>query len=383
MVRIAAYERDKESAYKLWSQCFTDSSSYIEYYFSQRFKMENYLLVERNGDIKGGMHCNPYSMNFYGEIKKSYYLVAIGTYPEYRGEGILRELLQNFFERCRQEGVREIFLAPINPEIYFRYGFSYTHTLQRYEIALEKIVGKNYENLKIHELKKENTHVLNYINTENSKFISSLIKSQEEFSTYVEELNFEGGHIYWIENSKGEIEGTFSYIPQDGDIYIRDFYFKSSETFSKILYFISSFKGYYKDLKIDTFKGQELETYFSNRKELEIKTIPFIMTKIIDMESALRVFFEKSEIDEINLKIWDNCEKRIDYYRWNGEKISLEYEGEPDLELDRESLTSLLYGVVKIETLKKQGKIKIKSWKTEILLSRILNDVTSYIQEYV
>ncbi|MGL4945882.1 MAG: hypothetical protein ACRC4Z_06440, partial [Fusobacteriaceae bacterium] len=134
---------------------------------------------------------------------------------------------------------------------------------------------------------------------------------------------------------------------------------------------------------IETFKGQDLETYFSNRKELEIKTIPFIMTKIIDLDSALRVFFEKGEIDEINLKIWDSYEKRTDYYRWNQGRISSGYEGECDLEIDRDSLTSLLYGSVRIETLKKQNKIKIKSEKTEFLISRILKDKTSYIHEYV
>ncbi|MGL5577807.1 MAG: GNAT family N-acetyltransferase, partial [Fusobacteriaceae bacterium] len=370
MVRVATYERDRESAYKLWSQCFTDSSSYIDYYFSRKFKMENYILVERDKNIMGGMHCNPYSMSFYGEIKKSYYLVAIGTYPEYRGEGILKELMESFFERCREEGVREVFLAPINPEIYSRYGFSYTHYLQRYEITLEKVIGKNHENLKIHEVKNENSEVLNYINRENRNFTSSLIKSQEEFSSYIEELNFEGGHIYWIENSSGEIEGTFSYIPQESSIYMRDLFFKNSDIFNKILYFISSFRGYYENLKIETFKGQDLETYFSNRKELEIKTIPFIMTKIIDLDSALRVFFEKGEIDEINLKIWDSYEKRTDYYRWNQGRISSGYEGECDLEIDRDSLTSLLYGSVRIETLKKQNKIKIKSEKTEFLISR-------------
>ncbi|MGL5965356.1 MAG: GNAT family N-acetyltransferase, partial [Fusobacteriaceae bacterium] len=146
MVRLATTKRDKKSAYELWSQCFTDSISYIDYYFSNRFKMENYLVLERDGNIMGGMHSNPYSINFCGHTKKTYYLVAVGTYPEYRGMGVLKELMEDFFKRCEAEKIREIFLLPINPEIYAPYGFAYTHYLESYEVSLDKVIGKNHKN---------------------------------------------------------------------------------------------------------------------------------------------------------------------------------------------------------------------------------------------
>lgn len=384
MVRIATSERDRESAYKLWSQCFTDSSSYIEYYFSQRFKKENYILVERDGNIMGGMHCNPYFMNFYGDIKKTYYLVAIGTYPEYRGEGVLKELMDNFFQRCQVEGVREVFLLPINPEIYSYYGFSYTHYLKSYKISLKNVKGINHKGFKICELKEKKSKILEYINRENMKFQSSLIKSSEEFSTYVDELNFEGGHLYYLEDSNGDILGTFSYNVQGNDLILKDLYFENSEVLEKVLYFISTFKEYYKNLKIDTDINQELESYFSNRKELEIKTIPFMMTKIIDIESALKIFFLKNNFPDVKLKIYDNYRKKIDYYTWKDGKITVENNiSDCDIETDRQSLTSLLYGGVKIETLKKQKKIILKKEKGEIPLSQTLRKTISYIHEYV
>lgn len=399
MVKIATSERDRESAYKLWSQCFTDSSSYIEYYFSQRFKNENYTLVEREGEILGGMHTNPYSMNFCGDIKKSYYLVAIGTYPQYRGEGVLRELMESFFERCREEKVREVFLLPINPEIYSPYGFAYTHYLENYEISLEKTGGRNHKNLKIHEMKavevekkieriaEKKLQVLNYINSENQKFRSSLIKSQEEFEAYISELNFEGGHIYWLENSEGKILGTFSYNTQEDNIIVKDIYFENSEVFEKILYFISSFKGYYKNLKIETFIDQNLENYFPNSKEVEIKKIPFIMTKIIDMKSTLELFLKKHNLPDLTLKIHNSYEKKTEYYSWKDGKIIMENKiennrEELEIELDMVSLTSFLYGGIKIETLKKQGKIKIGK-EIEQIFSQTSKASISYINEYV
>lgn len=396
MVKIATSEGDKESAYKLWSQCFTDSISYIEYYFSQRFKIENYLVVERDGEILGGMHTNPYSMNFFGDIKKSYYLVAIGTYPEHRGDGVLRVLMETFFQRCQEEKVREVFLLPINPEIYFSYGFTYTHYLESYEVSLEKTGGRNHKNLKIYKMKdvgktdvekkekEKESQILNYINSENKKFISSLVKSQDEFKDYVNELNFEGGHIYYLENSYGEIVGTFSYSSQGENILLKDLNFENSEIFEKILYFISSFKGYYKNLKIETFTGQELENYFLNRKEIEIKKIPFIMTKIVDMKSALEVFFQKHNLPNITLKVHNSYERNIEYYTWKDGKMAMEEEEiDFDIETDRESLTSLLYGAIKMATLKKQEKLKIKNEKVENILSQISENNIGYIHEYV
>ncbi|MGL6132020.1 MAG: hypothetical protein ACRCZ9_10440, partial [Fusobacteriaceae bacterium] len=65
-----------------------------------------------------------------------------------------------------------------------------------------------------------------------------------------------------------------------------------------------------------------------------------------------------------------------------GEIIEEERENGFDIEIDMESLTSFLYGGIKIETLKKQKKIKIEKW-IELRLLQISEDKISYIHEYV
>ncbi|MGL4980426.1 MAG: hypothetical protein ACRC40_00700, partial [Fusobacteriaceae bacterium] len=164
---------------------------------------------------------------------------------------------------------------------------------------------------------------------------------------------------------------------------VKDLYFENNDSLQKILYFISSFKGYYKNLKIESFIGQELESYLPNRKDIIVRKIPFIMTKIIDIKSTLKVFFESYNLPELNLKIYDSYIDNLQCLSWReGEIIEEERENGFDIEIDMESLTSFLYGGIKIETLKKQKKIKIEKW-IELRLLQISEDKISYIHEYV
>lgn len=132
-------DRDFERAKKIWQECFLDSESEVEFYFKNLYDRHKYLILEEDDEIKASLHENPYKLNFNGTVFDSIYLVGLAVSPEYRGKGYMDQLMREALIENRKREIPFIFLSPINPEIYRKYGFEYVTRLNNYSMRTESI----------------------------------------------------------------------------------------------------------------------------------------------------------------------------------------------------------------------------------------------------
>ena len=98
-VRILTADLSMVSALKsLWKQCFADTDAYVSLFFDHRFSADQTLTAWIGDTLVGAVYLLPAEMNG----NPLWYGYAVGTLPEYRGQGISRKLHEMIFHKAEQ-----------------------------------------------------------------------------------------------------------------------------------------------------------------------------------------------------------------------------------------------------------------------------------------
>ena len=122
----------------LWKICFNDSNDFIDYYFNEVCS-RNVIFAAFDGEKLVSMaHLNPYTIVFNGRRKDVHYIVGVGTLPEYRKKGIMRELMMHVIEWIKNGGEDFTYLMPEDNRYYESQGFfrlEESHIYDAYALA--------------------------------------------------------------------------------------------------------------------------------------------------------------------------------------------------------------------------------------------------------
>lgn len=403
----------KKEAISLWSQSFKDSSEYVNYYFTSRYKHENFLLFEDNNTLLGGCHFNPYTFTFFNNYFSSRYLVGVATFPQFKNSGVFKSIFNFSLDYFYKKGEDLIFLTAANPEVYSNFNFSFSHYLSSYLFNFDLInqfrVKHKIIEITINNLSKYEA----FISKEISCFSSFLSKDHNNFIDYLEETNLENGHIYIIVDSQDEAIGAFTYLPSEDIISVQHLFFHSSEILFSIFGFLNNFSDYYKKIEITTHYYCDLEAYLSNFKKIEKKVTPYLMSRILNPKKFIECFLE-NRFKSINsslslnynfiLKITDKDIKDNNFLmfcNYSNNDISYFYENisnkdsdecleiiknsyeeyinYPLLIVDIKVLSQLIFGALPIDTLLKNNSISIVNNYDIDILNYIFHIKKGYI----
>jgi hypothetical protein len=92
---VYADETDREAVMHLWQTCFGDDEAYVDFYFKNRFSVENMLVIHRDGRPVSMASLLPVTLTVDGERVEAYYVYAVATLPEYRGQGLASRILSH------------------------------------------------------------------------------------------------------------------------------------------------------------------------------------------------------------------------------------------------------------------------------------------------
>ncbi|MGL4534299.1 MAG: GNAT family N-acetyltransferase [Fusobacteriaceae bacterium] len=382
-IRYAKDKCDKKQAQDIWKRVFTDPKEYVDFYFEKKYSEKKFILIEENSVFLGGLHENSYEFNFYENFEKSKYLVAVAVLPEKRNKGVFNSLIQYSLKNMKNRGMRETFLIPSNPSIYEKYGFKYSHSLEKYSFSFEDLENFKME-FEIFEA-KEVKELTKFYNESMEKFTSCIKKTEKDIAWDLEELNFEGGYAYCVK-FKEVIVGSFAYNISENKVKIKNLLYKDLKVLKTIFSFFKSFKEYYSEIEVISFEGSALERVFSNMKHIKKEVYPLIMTRILNPERLIKEFvtYKKLNLNFI-LDLEDNLfsENSKKYYIG---KNSLE--NSLILKLNINTLTELIYGSYTLDELVENEKIHfvnldIKNEETMVELKKIFVKGKNYIEQYV
>lgn len=387
-----AKKSEKEIAIKFWKDSFKDSEEQIKFYFDNIYNEKNYLVLEDNSKIVSSLHENDYIFNFNNESIKSKYIVGVSSDITMRNKGYMSKLLISMLENSKKKSMPFIFLTPINPKIYRKFGFEYFSNIEYYNFSIEELA-----NFKL----PDNDYSYIEINEENKKlYLKDLIKiynsNMEDKFCYLERDDFYFDKILKEAISdemkifilyKNKVASAYIIFGlYEENIEIRECMALDGISYKEILALIYGYRDYYKNVSLASQNNSNLEFLFENQLSIEKIVKPFMMMRILNplaifknlkLENHNIYIYIEDKILKENTGLYFFSNKKFTFYALPVEKSIYH------LRIDIADLVFLITGYFSIDDLVKMGKIDISNKETLRKLKRIFSKKNSYLYEFI
>ena len=124
-IRYLAQDEKDKSRPLYEDAFFEDSEEFVDYYYSEKCKDNQILVMEDYDRVVSMIHLNPFTVSMYGQEAKVNYVVAVATDEEYRKQGYMRQLMERVFHDMYEAEMPFTFLTPASPDYYYSCGFEY------------------------------------------------------------------------------------------------------------------------------------------------------------------------------------------------------------------------------------------------------------------
>ena len=386
-----AKKSEKEIAIKFWEDSFKDSEEQIKFYFDNIYNEKNYLVLEDNSKIVSSLHENDYIFNFNNENIRSKYIVGVSSDITIRNKGYMSKLLISMLENSKKKDMPFVFLTPINPKIYRKFGFEYFSNIEYYNFSIEelanfKLPNNDYSYIEINE-KNKKSYLVDLIKIYNSNM-------KDKFC-YLERDDFYFDKIL-KETSSDEMKTFILYKNKVASAYIifglyeekveiRECMALDSISYKEILALIYGYKDYYRNVSLASPNNSNLEFLFENQLNIEKVIKPFMMLRILNPLAI----FKNLKLENHNIKIYIEdkiLKENTGLYSLNNEisfSNSNEEKASYDLKIDITDLVFLITGYFSIDNLIKLDKVNIKNRNIIKKLNKIFSKKNSYLYEFI
>ena len=387
-----AKKSEKKIAIKFWKDSFKDSEEQIKFYFDNIYNEKNYLVLEDKTKIVSSLHENDYIFNFNNESIKSKYIVGVSSDIAMRNKGYMSKLLISMLEISKKKSMPFVFLTPINPKIYRKFGFEYFSNIEYYNFSIDelanfKLPSNNYSYIEINEENKKSylADLIKIYNFNMEDKFSYLERDNFYFDKILKEVISDEMKIFILYKNK-VASAYIIFGLYEENIEIRECMALDGVSYKEILALIYGYRDYYKNVSLATPNNSSLEFLFENQLSIEKIVKPFMMMRILN---PLAIFKNlKLENYNINIYIEDKILKEnTGLYSLNNNEIIFfnikEEKSAYDLKIDIGELVFLITGYFSIDDLVKLGKMDIKNKNIIKKLNKIFNKRNSYLYEFI
>ena len=387
-----AKKNEKEIAIKFWKDSFKDSEEQIKFYFDNIYNEKNYLVLEDNSKIVSSLHENDYIFNFNNESIKSKYIVGVSSDITMRNKGYMSKLLIAMLENSKKKDMPFVFLTPINPKIYRKFGFEYFSNIEYYNFSIEelanfKLPNNDYSYIEINE-KNKKLYLVDLIKIYNSNMEDKFCYLERDdfyFDKILKEAISDEMKIFILYKNK-VASAYIIFGLYEENIEIRECMALDSISYKEILALIYGYRDYYKNVNLASPNNSNIEFLFENQLNIEKIIKPFMMMRILNplaifknlkLENHnIKIYIEDKILKE-NTGLYHFLNKKFTFYELPVEKAIY------DLRIDIADLVFLITGYFSIDDLVKLGKVDIKNKNVIKKLNKIFNKKNSYLYEFI
>lgn len=380
-----ARECEKNNIMEIWNYCFNDGPKFTEYYFNNKYKNYNTIIVEEEANIVSSLQLNQYKIQLNGKDYDTSYIVGVSTMPEARGRGYMKHIMDFTLNELYRKNQLVSILMPIDYRLYRKYGYEHCYDQIKYEINIEDLAGfKSYGSL----IKSNLDYINEMINIEKS-FLENLngkvVRDENYYENLFKEVESEDGHIYIHKNE--EYDGYIIYFINGDNIFVREIYYKNINALKGMLRFIYNHNTQCKTVNITSPIDDKIRFILSNPRTVTIKIKPFMMGRVINFKKYLESLDVKN-----NGKLSLIISVKDDYIKDNNKifKITLENnrltveEGnfEYDVEFNINTISQLAFSYINGREAYLLNNIE-ENEKVIKFLDTVFTKKENYINEYI
>ena len=386
-----AKKSEKEIAIKFWKDSFKDSEEQIKFYFDNIYNKKNYLVLEDNSKIVSSLHENDYIFNFNNESIKSKYIVGVSSDITMRNKGYMSKLIISMLENSKKKSMPFVFLTPINPKIYRKFGFEYFSNIKYYNFSVEELADFKFpkDNYSYIEINEENKNLclddlIKIYNFNMRNNFCYLERDGYYFNKILKEANSDEMKTFILYKNK-VASAYIIFGLYEENIEIRECLALDNISYKEILALIYGYRDYYKNVNLANPNNSNIEFLFENQLNIEKIVKPFMMMRILNPLSL----FKNLKLENFNIKIYIEdkiLKENTGLYSLNNEIIfsnTPEDKATYDLKIDIRDLIFLITGYFSIDDLLKLGKIDISNKEILRKLKRIFSKKNSYLYEFI
>jgi predicted acetyltransferase len=293
MIRPAV-DRDTSQIIDLWQYCFDDSPEFIDFFFQHCFQPENTLVAEDKGRIQSCLQLLPYRVFLRDKEVDIPYIVGVSTWPEYRGRGLIKQLLQYTNRVLRERNMDLSVLLPFQYDFYRKYGWEICYEFLTYrdveipsqlslmsEIAEPPAQGRFARIIPDRDLDRLAACYFGFM----KYYHGYIIRSRKDWMKILRDTELDNGSCYLYEEGT-ELLGYILYTIQDKTLTIKELIYITPEAKSALLQLAVSHKGQVERI-VRKAPSRDIE-YISmgdSRGKLDKET--FVMGRIHNVTGAL------------------------------------------------------------------------------------------------
>ena len=338
-----------------------------------------------NGDqLVSQIAVYPCEVNIHGTLYKMGGVTGVGTYPEYAGHGLMKDLIKLALETMRADQQWISYLYPYNVPYYRRKGWEMMSDKLTFKIR-DTQLPKTVEVPGIVERKEVDDPdvftVYNQFSRENHGALQRTAFHWEEYWRYENEESRTAAVYY---NKSGHPTGVLFYWVAEEVFHVKEMFYLNQEARNGLWNFISAHFSMVYWVKGDIYKNEPLAFLLEDSQNKE--TIePYYMARIVDVTEFLKKFPFKAFDQPFHFVVSDPVAE------WNNGIFGLNYaKGEvivsndpigKAVQLDIQTLTCVLMNYRRPAYLARIERLHTDS-DTLQLLETIIPDMEAYFGDY-
>ncbi|MEG2409435.1 MAG: GNAT family N-acetyltransferase [Erysipelotrichaceae bacterium] len=189
MIELAKKE-DTLEIYQLWKAIFKeDDGGYSDYFFANKFKPENTLIIRKEQKIVATLYRNPHLITFHQQTIPTSMIMWVATMEQYRHLGYMKALVEYALHLGNTQEMVTLIQA-YQPSLYTPFDFEMTYYNQRYHI-IQSMPCDAYKIQVVSDTSKLKACYNEFM----KKYEGYYNRDNKYFEDYLKEVKAQGGHL--------------------------------------------------------------------------------------------------------------------------------------------------------------------------------------------
>jgi predicted acetyltransferase len=302
--------QDIPQARGLWEVSFNDTTTFIDWYFAERFPSDQARGFFQDDRLLCMAQVVPYRFFLRGQWVPTVYIVGLATNPKVRKEGLATQLLQNILRECYHQGLGMTILMPAVPLFYQRRGWEYLYTLQKINFKMTEVT----QTLGQLESSSIDPFVMNSLYQQTFYGAHGwLDRTDHDWQALLQDYAMDGGDIFFYRDRNNDRQGYILCQITPEQIKIRELAINDERLLTDALSLLAR-QSPGLPMEWQAWTGQRFPY-----EPLDHKIEPVAMARIVNLKHILESIQYPPQIEiDFSFSIYDPLLKyNCDTYRWH------------------------------------------------------------------
>lgn len=311
--------------------------------------------------IAAKLHLIPLSVYIHGKEMKMGGVSSVATWPEYRRQGLVKELLYHSLTYMKRHGQTISYLYPFSFGYYRKYGWELAFGKKEYTIPIARFTNTKRPSGYI---RRENADIslLNTIYSTYAQTFGGMLARDEKW--WHDRILNQNMHIAVAYNENDEANGYILFNVKKDVFHVIEHAYTSQNGRDLLIQFIANHDSMVEKVEMTVPENDNL-SFLLNEPRFEQQTKPYFMARIVDVQAFLKQFPFAEEHEQITLHVTDNfLPKNTGAYQLNqhGKHTDVTYlakgsTSQQGLHCSIQNLTSMCLGYIRPMELFEMGVI--------------------------